>query len=214
VTDSKGESSIWLAPLDRRAPPRQVAQAADQVSFGSVGELIFRSLEATTTVLGRIKTDGSGRERLTNVPLLDKFEVSPDGRWVIVYSPGGVEEPGTIAVPLRGGEPRRICYACQAGWSPDGKFFYAAIERSATWSPRSSWTLSGSTAGKTVAIPLAAGQSLPDLPAEGIVTVAAGAALPGATLINHGAISPGPSPATYAFAKTDLQRNLYRIPLP
>ena len=25
---------------------------------------------------------------------------------------------------------------------------------------------------------------------------------------------PGPDPSIYVFAKTDLQRNLYRIPLP
>jgi Tol biopolymer transport system component len=214
VADGNGGSSVWLASLDRRAAPRQVAQGADQVSFGAEGELIFRSLETTTTVLGRIKTDGSGRERLTNAAVLDKFGVSPDGRWAIVYSPGtATDEPGTIAVPLRGGQARRICDACLAGWSLDGRFFYAAIERSARWSPRASWTLSGSTAGKTLAIPVPAGQSLPDLPAAGILSAAAGAALTGASVIDHGAISPGPTPSTYVYARTELQRNLYRIPL-
>jgi hypothetical protein len=140
--------------------------------------------------------------------------VSPDGHWAIVYSPGNAtDEPGTIAVPLRGGQARRICDACQAGWSLDGRFLYAAIERSARWSPRLSWTLSGSTAGKTLAIPVPAGQSLPDLPAAGILSTAAGTALRGVTVIDHGAISPGPAPSTYVYARTELQRNLYRIPL-
>ena len=214
-TGGDGASNIWIASLDRRAAPRQVAQGADQVSFAGAGELVFRSLEAKTTVLGRIKTDGGGRERLSDVPVLDKFGVSPDGRWAIVYSPGtGSEEPGTMAVPLRDGQPRRICDACVAGWSADGKFFYAAIEQSAAWSPRSSWALSGSISGKTLAIPIPPGQSLPDLPPTGIGSAATGAALPGAQMIPHGAISPGPDPSIYVFAKTDLLRNLYRIPLP
>ena len=32
--DSGGESQIWLASLDRRTPPRLIARAGDQVSFG------------------------------------------------------------------------------------------------------------------------------------------------------------------------------------
>ena len=32
-------------------------------------------------------------------------------------------------------------------------------------------------------------------------------------MIEHGPISPGPDPSTYVFTKTDLQRNLFRIPL-
>ena len=103
VADSNDRSSIWLASLDRRAAPRQVAQGADQVSFGAEGELIFRSLDTTTTVLGRIKTDGTGRERLTDVALLDKFGVSPDGQWAIVYHQ---------AMPLT--TPARSRYRCAA----------------------------------------------------------------------------------------------------
>ena len=34
TTDSSGEPQIWLASLDRRTPPRQIARAGDQVSFG------------------------------------------------------------------------------------------------------------------------------------------------------------------------------------
>ena len=32
--DSSGASQIWLAPLDRRTPPRLIASAGDHVSFG------------------------------------------------------------------------------------------------------------------------------------------------------------------------------------
>ena len=207
TTDSGGESQIWLASLDRRTPPRQIARAGDQVSFGADGELVFRSLEEKTNVLVRIKKDGSGRERMTTAPVLDKFGVSPDGEWVIVFSPGaGVDAvSATLAVPIHGGAPRKICCAvppCLAGWSSDGKFFYVALDRGFRDLP-----------GKTLAIPVPAGKSLPDLPASGIDLAVERVKLPGARVIEQGSLSPGPDPSTYVFTKTDLQRNLFRIPL-
>jgi Tol biopolymer transport system component len=85
--DSGGESQIWLASLDRRTPPRRIARGGDEVSFGADGDLVFRSLAKKTDVLVRIKKDGSGRESVT-VPILEKASVSPDGAWVIGFSPG------------------------------------------------------------------------------------------------------------------------------
>ena len=91
TTESEGEKKIWLAALDRGTPPRLVAEGGDQVSFGANGDLVFRSLEEKTNELVRIKEDGSGRERITTAPILEKFGVSPDGGWVIVLSPGSGE---------------------------------------------------------------------------------------------------------------------------
>jgi Tol biopolymer transport system component len=53
TTGSSGEKTIWLAALDRRTPPRQIARVGDQVSFGADGDLIFRSLEEGTQGLVR-----------------------------------------------------------------------------------------------------------------------------------------------------------------
>jgi hypothetical protein len=205
ITES-GESQIWLASLDRRTPPRQIAGAGDQVSFGADGDLVFRSLEGTTNGLVRIKKNGSGRERITTVPILEKFGVSPDGEWVIVIALGVGEDagPAMLAVPIHGGEPRKLCHElCRAVWSSDGRFFYVTggVGSSATYSE------------KTLAIPVPAGKSLPDLPASGIDTATGGAGLPGTRMIEQGSISPGPDPSSYVFTKTDLQRNLFRIPL-
>jgi len=58
-----------------------------------------------------------------------------------------------------------------------------------------------------------ADKSLPDLPASGIDFATAGVQLPGARVIEHVFMSTGPDPSTYVFTKTDLQRNLFRIPL-
>ena len=207
TTELGGESQIWLASLDRRTPPRQIAKRGDNVSFGPDGDLVFRSLEGTTNLLVRIKKDGSGREPLTTVPILDKFGGSPDGEWVVVFLVGTGKDAlgGTFAVPTRGGAPRKICAGggCRAVWSSDGRFFYVSSAQSA----------SSNSQGKTLAIPVPAGKLLPDLPASGIYSTVGGVELPGAAVIVHSSISPGLDPSTYVFTKTDLQRNLFRIPL-
>jgi hypothetical protein len=104
---------------------------------------------------------------------------------------------------MRGGVPRRVCDTCTAGWSQDGKFFYVAGDVKT----------STSSARRAFAIPVPAGQALPDFPAGGITDFARAAALPGARTIEEGLISPGSNPSTYVFTKTDSQRNLFRIPL-
>ena len=102
TVESSGESQIWLASLDRRTPPRQIAHGGDTVSFGADGDLVFRSLEGAKNFLVRLKKDGTGRERVTTTPILDKFGVSPDGEWALA-SPAVAGENATIAVPLHGG---------------------------------------------------------------------------------------------------------------
>jgi Tol biopolymer transport system component len=204
TTESNGESLIWLASLDRSAPPHQVARG-DQVSFGADGHLVFRSVEEQTNVLVRIKSDGSGRERITAVPIVHKYGVSPDGEWVVVHSTGTGVNMGnpTLVIPIRGGAPSRVCPSlCLAAWSPDGKFFYVKFDRESVTSP-----------GKTLVIRVVAGQSLPDLPVSGIDGAAGGVTLPGARVIEYGSLSTGPDPSTFVFTKADVQRNLYRIPL-
>lgn len=201
TTDASGESQIWLAPLDRRTPPRLIARAGDQVSFGAAGELIFRSL-GEDNALVRIKEDGTGRVVISSLPVTDKFDVSPDGEWVIIFS-AGTGGQGTFAIPINGGPPRRICDDCSVAWSADGRLFYVGSNLGAL----------ATSAGQTLAIPVPAGKSLPDLPGAGIEVAARVVGLPGARMIEHGPISPGPDPSTYVFTKTDLQRNLFRIPL-
>ena len=192
TTDGNGTSQIWLAALDRRTPPRQIAQGGDQVSFGPEEDLVFRSV-AENNALIRIKKDGTGRSRVTAATVLDKFGLSPDGKWVIASLAGS----GTFAIPVHGGAPVKICaVVCPSIWSSDGRFVYV--------------TQAGT--GKTLAFPVPHGRPLPDLPGEGIDPGAA-VGPPGARIIENGSISPGRDPSTYVFTKTDLQRNLFRIPL-
>jgi hypothetical protein len=197
--DKDGESQIWLAPLDRRTPPRRIARGGDEVSFAADGDLVFRSLDEKMDVLVRIRKDGSGRKALTTVPVLEKGGVSPDGEWVTALNARGL-----LAVSVHDGATRTIRSGPgRAVWSSDGRFFYVAID------PNTSVALPG----KTLAIPVPAGKSLPDLPASGIDVSADGIYPPGTRVIEHGSLSPGPDPSNYVFTKTDQQRNLFRIPL-
>ncbi|MBI4473807.1 MAG: hypothetical protein HY646_14155 [Acidobacteria bacterium] len=110
-----------------------------------------------------------------------------------------------LAVPVDGGAPRRICFpgGCQVDWSSDGRFLYVSI----------GWGAADTSPRKTAVIPVPAGTSLPDLPASGIDPAASEVRLPGAQVIEHGSISPGPDPSTYVFTKSELQLNLFQIPL-
>jgi Tol biopolymer transport system component len=211
TTPREGESQIWLAFLDRRSAPRQLTRAGDQVSFGAKGTLVFRLLEKKANFLYRINRDGSERQRIVDTPILNKFGVSPDGEWVTAFAPVAGEDGSsktmpaqTVAVPVHGGVAQKICGAnCISKWSSDGSVFYVVIDGST----------SATSPGKTLAIPVPAGKSLPDLPASGINLSAFGVELPGSRVIEHGSLSSGRDPSTYIFTKTNLQRNLFRIPL-
>jgi hypothetical protein len=199
TTDNEGGSQIWLAPLDRRTPPRQIARSGDQASFGADGDIIFRPLDEKGYALARIKKDGSGRERITAAPIMDKYGVSPDGKWVVVVSPESDKaEYSTFVLPISGGAPQKMCIGvCVAFWSSDGRFFYYRPPVSE----------------KMLVVPVPAGKSLPDLPLSSEISAAAKGAWPRATVLEQRLVSPGPDPSTYVFTRTDSQRNLFRIPL-
>ena len=199
-----GEPQIWLAPLDRHAPPRQVARNGDEVHFGAGGELIFRELTDQHNYLARIKKDGTGRARISNSPIFNIFGTSPQGEWVSVGTPitGDDLIPHAKAFSTATGEIRPICtYGCPVEWSLDGKTLYVATDTSE------------STEGLTVAIPLPPGKLLPDLPVSGITSRADRLNLPGIQVLPRGNLRPGPDPSTFVFTKHEFQGNLFRIPL-
>jgi len=205
VRPTDGQPEIWLAPLDRRTPPRLITQAADSVSFGAGGDLLFRSLDEDVNFLSRVGKDGSRRERISNRPILNKFGVSPDGNWTLAWEPGTGEHasPVTVAISTHGDPAQRVCsqQPCRGRWSADGRFLFLRL----------SFRGNDDT---TLALPVPRGGSLPALPPSGLPALTPdGAGLPGAILIENGGVVPGPDPSTYAFVQTDLQRNLFRIPL-
>jgi eukaryotic-like serine/threonine-protein kinase len=199
TTRQNGGSQIWIAPLDRRSPPRLLVPAGDRPFFGSNGEVIFRVLEEKANFLARTKTDASGRERIVATAINDLISVSPNGMWAVAVMPVREQESSntTVLVSLRDGRIKYICSGgCPATWSPDSQFLYMA----------------NVTAGKTVVMPATAVTSLPDAPAPGR-PVASWLDQPGLRVIDAMFVAPGPDPSTYAFPKAEVQRNLFRIPL-
>jgi Tol biopolymer transport system component len=200
VVFSTRAAQIWIAPLDRSAPPRQLASGADQPSFRGAKEIVVRHLSGATNTLATVTVD-QGQLVPFGGPIVEKSSVSPDGKWVLAAAYSHDESAtGMFAIPLDGGTPRRFCRGyCLAGWSYDGRAFY--VVRAV-----------GLAAGKTMMWPLAAGQSFPELAADEL-TESLSRGAPGASMIEHMYIAPGPSAATYAFVQADSERNLFRIPL-
>ena len=205
---SAGEKSqLWLAPLDRHAPPTRLASAGEESPlFERDGGILFQLTEGTANYLARMRRDGSGRSKVVPYPILELHTISPDGKWVVVLSqsPTSVTGAASVAIPATGGPPRQICPSlCQVRWAPDGRFLYVTIADPSRVNP-----------GKTLAIPLAPGTTLPELPPGGIRWPEHASSFPGARVIEQGFLAPSLDPATFAFVKRTVHRNLFRVPLP
>src|ERR1022692_3286680 len=71
--DSGGKSRLWLAPLDRRSPPRQIPNIeGEQPVFGATGEVFFRRVEGTSAFLYRVKQDGGEQRKAIDLPVVDR----------------------------------------------------------------------------------------------------------------------------------------------
>jgi DNA-binding winged helix-turn-helix (wHTH) protein/Tol biopolymer transport system component len=193
-------TQLWLAPLDGSSPPKQISATGEGAPhFGPDGEIFFQFSDGKANYIGRINKDGSGQSKLLPDPVLAILGISPDRRWLITDSSAAI-----LATSIRGGPPRRICMGwCSASWAPDGKFFYIGLPPN-----------SGLPRAKTLAIPVPAGETLPGLPSSGIRGPEDAKAIPGTRLLDGWFIAPGPDPSTFAYVKTTMHRNLYRIPVP
>ena len=199
------KSEIWLAALDGRFPPRRLSLGDDSApKFAPDGDIIFRASEGKTNYLYRMRADGTGREKLSASPILALALVSPDGKWASVWGPTSEEDSpnAELLLPTDGGPPVRVCDRCRVAWAPDGKYFYIHLGDMEEGIAR------------TYAIPLRRGSMLPDLPPGGVKSSDDLKKLPSAQTIDEVVASPGTSPSTYAFTKTSVHRNLFRIPLP
>ena len=203
---SKGPR-IWLAPLDRRSAPRRLsATDEDLPQFLPGGDIVFRASERNANFLYRMKPDGTARTRVLPTPIIELVSVSPDGALVLAGVPVAGEDrtAETVAVPLQGGAPRRLCLFCYGRWTPDARYFVM------NW-----WAIGGENLDRVAfAFPLRNGNMLPPLPPNGVNSRADLDAIPGVRTIAPSSAFAGSDLSTYAFERTSVHRNLYRIPLP
>ena len=103
------------------------------------------------------------------------------------------------------GEPRSVFARplCLTRWSTDGKFLFVSVEDPSRTSP-----------GRSLAIPVGPGESLPVLPVGGIAPLIESRVVQGAVSVGRGDLVPGKDPEHYAWVNTTVHRNLYQISLP
>jgi eukaryotic-like serine/threonine-protein kinase len=199
AVDREGKNRLWVAPLDRRSPPRQIPNVeGDGPLFAADGDILFRGREGSYGYLYRAGPDGTRLRKAHEQPVINPEGISPDGRWLLVYArPDEQAAGGTLALPLDGGSPVQIYgTSLRARWSADRHFLFLMLHHT------------------TYVLPLPPGRMLPTIPAGGFKSEREIASLPGARVLDHADVAPGPTADIYAFARETVQRNHYRIPVP
>ena len=193
TTDGEGKPRLWVMPFDRSSPPVQIPNVEGaSPKFGAGDDIFFRHLDGTSVFVYRVHPDGTELRKAFSAPVFLTYPVSPDGRWMVAWAPiGGSGPPSMQAFPLNGGTPIQLGNFIFVSWPMDGR----------------------SVLMSRYLIPLKPGEALPLIPAGGFRSPDEVSRLPGAHLIDAVGVVPGPSAGVYAFYKTTVQRNLYRIPI-
>lgn len=203
MNDQSGHNSLWVAPTNRRSSPMRISSTAieDSPFFLPDGDLVFRAVEGGSNSLYRMKSDGSGRRKITPDHIFDVLAVSPEGRWIVAASPGPDREHtvATKAFAVDGSKAVTLCLDyCFFTWDTAGKFVYVYF-----------WQLHESS----YALPVLHDSGLPKVPPGGIARMEYLENAKTVTAI-HQIVSSAVSPSIYAYTRENTRRNLYRIPLP
>jgi serine/threonine protein kinase len=214
TVQGRAQSAIWVGWLDRTQAPRQLTFGGEyRAFFGRPGQILYQGLQTSRRIMS-INEDGSGQAPVSDLPIMQLQNVSPDGRWALV----GVTPPGghgdrnvmTVAVPLGGDAPITVCDKCSFGfgdarssvsllsWSLDGKWVYVPLRHFPFGS------------SKTAVIPVKSGAAPPTF-TEGFGSEADFARIPGARLINQNEVSPGMTPDYFVTKRRSAKANLFRI---
>ncbi len=197
--DGGGKSRLWLAPLDRRSPPRQIPNIeGEQPVFGATGEIFFRGVDGTSSFLYRVQEDGGQLRKAFDVPIVGLSGESPDRNWLSLGSGGvvifRVDGGAPLRTEIRGSETT-------LSWSGDGKHLFVQGK-------------GPSNLDKAYILPLSPGQMVPESIVNGLPSEQEILKLPGVRVIPLSNVVPGRTADTYAFTRESVQRNLYRIPVP
>jgi serine/threonine protein kinase/Tol biopolymer transport system component len=202
MKDQSGNSSLWVAPTNRRSSPLRVSSAAveDSPFFLPDGDLVFRSAEGGSNYLYRMKSDGSGRRKISEERILDAIALSPDGRWILSAVP--IADPehtvATKAFAIEHNEAVTVCMDyCVFNWDTSGNFVYVSLSQ-----PHES----------TYAVPVPHNSGLPKLSSGDIAHIESLANARTIAVIPQ-VVQSAVSPLVYAYARQTTRRNLYRIQL-
>jgi DNA-binding winged helix-turn-helix (wHTH) protein/Tol biopolymer transport system component len=200
------KSRLWIAPISRESAAKQLGDSGESSPhFGVNGKILFMAAEGSFNYLEQMNPDGSGRAKMFDYPINEVLSISPGRRWVAAIvsrkDGKGVEE---VMIPTFG-EPMRVLCAgvCSPTWSPNGNFLFVGVEAA-----------SRQSRGRSLAIPVGPGETLPDFPPNGIDPSSDAAAIRGVQVMERGELVPGNDVGHFAYVNTTVHRNLYRISLP
>ncbi|MGH9669183.1 MAG: protein kinase domain-containing protein [Terriglobales bacterium] len=199
--DPQHRPHLWMAPMDRSAPPRQLfAEEGDQPLFAPGGVIYYRARQANLNQLFRYKPDGT-REKVSFPAVHELGRISPDGKWISAWTqnPADPSHSGYFVISTQDGRAYPLWCYCFPSWTVDGR---GLVMVSDALSPG---------VDKTYVFPLKAGEGPPRL---------AGAEEPTLTELERNGVRVIDKPAVpvaggqgYAFLQGSIHRNLYRIPL-
>ena len=198
--DSGGKLRLWLAPLDRHSPPRQIPDIeGEQPVFGATGEVFFRRLEGTSAFLYRVREDGGGLRKAFDLPIIGLLGESPDRNWLVL---GSLMSRGVVIFRVDGGAPvlTKILAPTDLRWSGDRRHLFVQHRLNKL--------------SKAYVLPLGPGHLVPESIVNGLPSEQDILKLPGVRVIPSSDVAPGPTADAYAFTRESVQRNLYRIPAP
>jgi serine/threonine protein kinase/Tol biopolymer transport system component len=203
MNDQSGHNSLWVAPTSRRSSPVRISSTAieDSPFFLPDGDLVFLAVEGGSNYLYRMKSDGSGRRKITSERVIDALAVSPDGRWIVAASPGPDQEHtvATRAFAVDGSEAVTLCLDyCHFHWDTAGKFVYVDFSQ---------------LHESSYAVPVLHDTGLPKVPPGGIARIEYLTNAKTVTAIPQ-IVYSAVSPSVYAYTRQNSRRNLYRIQLP
>jgi Tol biopolymer transport system component len=215
VREASDKSSLWLARLDSRSPPRQLtALDASCPLFGPDGDVFFLARDGESQYLYRTNEEGTRSEKIIAEPVIYLIAASPDGQWLVswIAYKGDESTYALVAYPTRGGEKKLICTACtisgprnpgapMVSWTRDQRFMFFK-------------SILGGMDHQTFVVPLRSGEALPILPPSGFQSHRDVLAVPGAWDIAEDDVFPGTSSSVYAFTRKTTRRNLYSIAVP
>jgi eukaryotic-like serine/threonine-protein kinase len=203
MKDAKGISHLWIASTDHLISPRELEsdENEDAPYFLPNGDLIYRAHEGGHNYLYTRKQDGSGRRRVREQPILSLHAVSPDGKWSMVAQPtvesSGERSAALVAYPNQGGPEVVFCRTlCTMEFTRDGKYLQLRV--------------GVNESVETDLLPVRTGTGLPDLPKNGIRQPEDIISIAGRVPLRPG-VNSALSPEKYAFTKTNVRRNIYRV---
>jgi Tol biopolymer transport system component len=206
--DEKHRPHLWMAPIDRSSPPRQLfPEEADEPRVTDSGVIYYRARINGANWLFRYKPDGT-REQVGKVLVNEIGAVSPDGKWVSAWTqnPTDPNHSGYFAINAQDFSFVQPCPSCGFTWSANGRRFIVITD------PLGKLTTTSVRVGtKTIVVLLRPGEDMPKIPPGGWQSAAD---FKGYKVQEFdGIVEPSPDGESFVAPRRSSHRNLFRIPL-